>query len=46
MLVHALALPYSTRVIFGAGDDGVSIVVEGTTEDLIGVALQHLQALP
>ena len=40
-----LAFPYSTSVVFGPGDDGVAVVVEGAGEDLVRVALQNLQAV-
>jgi hypothetical protein len=36
-------LPYSARVVLGASDDRVPLIVEGTAEDLICVARQHLQ---
>ncbi len=34
--------PESAGVVFAAGEDGVSLVVEGTAEDLVTVALKHL----
>ena len=40
-----LAFPYSTSVVFGPGDDGVAVVVEGAREDLVRVPLQNLQAV-
>ena len=40
-----LTLPYSAGVVLGARDDGVTVVVEGTTEDFIRVALQDLQTV-
>ena len=33
-----LALPYSASVIFGAGDDGVALIIEGATEYLVSMA--------
>ena len=35
-------LPNAAGVIFGAGDDGVALVVEGAAEDLIVVTFQLL----
>ncbi len=40
-----LTLPYSAGVVLGARDNGITIVVERTTENLIRVALQHLQTV-
>lgn len=37
------ALPYSAGVVLGARDDGVAVVVERATENLVSMALQHLQ---
>jgi hypothetical protein len=43
--VCGLAFPYSTSVVFGPGDNGVAVIVEGTREDLVRVTLQNLQAI-
>lgn len=45
-LESILVLPNAAGVVLGAGDDGVSFVVEGTGEDFVFVALQHLQLVP
>ncbi len=37
--------PYYTGVVFGACDYSVSLVVPGTGEDLVLVALQYFQHL-
>ena len=41
-----LTLPDSAGVVFGSCDDRVSLVIEGATEYLIRVALEHLQTVP
>lgn len=40
-----LTLPDATRVILRAGDDRVSLIIEGSREDLIRVAFEDLQAV-
>merc|ERR1711957_1049734 len=41
-----IVFPDAASVVLGSSDDSVSLVIEGTRENLITVALQHLQALP
>lgn len=36
-------IPYPACVVLRPCDDGVPLIVEGTTEDLISVPRQHLQ---
>ena len=42
----ARAISESLGVVLGASDDGMSVIVESTTEDLVCMALQYLQAVP
>lgn len=43
-LLHQLAFPYSTSVIFGSCNSDVPLIVEGTGKDFITVPSQNLQA--
>jgi hypothetical protein len=43
--IRSLALPDSASVIFRSRDDGVSLVIEGTAENLVSVAHKYLEAI-
>lgn len=40
--VASPSLPNATRVVLGASDDRVSLVVEGAAEDLVRVTIQNV----
>merc|ERR1711988_624760 len=40
-----IVLPDPARIVLGAGDDGVPLVVVRAGEDFVAMALEHLQAL-